>query len=155
MYHADSGKRPRPQTWQQQVLKAASYAACAQDHPLYRLQARETRISPYGLAFLDCLGGPKLVAVDSSNWTGRAGERIHFHVKDNLRVMHVRVMIQENETSETTLESGHACQSLLNPSIWTYTTKTEIRQTPGLCMYTLANDLAGNIGADTVVFDYE
>ena len=53
------------------------------------------------------------------------------------------------------LESGHAYPSRLNPSIWTYVTKTEIRQIPGLVMNVLTNDLAGNISADTVVFDYE
>jgi hypothetical protein len=69
--------------------------------------------------------------------------------------MQVRVMIRENKMSKTSLESGHACQSRLNPSIWTYITRTEILQTPGLCMNVLANDLAGNFGADIVVFDYE
>ena len=155
MVHADSGRRPRPQIWQGRILKAASYAACALDHPLYRLQAKETRIAAYGLAFLDCLGGPQLIAIDSSRWTGRVGERIHFHVKEYVRVMQVRVMIREDQTSKTTLESGHAYLSRLNPSIWTYITQTEIRQTPGLCIDVLANDLAWNIGADSVVFDYK
>lgn len=69
--------------------------------------------------------------------------------------MHVRIMIRENKTSRTTLELGHAYPSRLNPSIWTYITQTEIRQSPGLCMDVLANDLVGNYGADIVVFDYE
>jgi hypothetical protein len=155
MRNSDGDKRPPPKTWQQQILKAASYAACSLDHPLYRLKAKETRISPYGLAFLDCLGGPQLIAVDSSHWTGRIGERIHFHVRDNIQVMHVRVMIWENQMSKTILESGHACQSRLDPTVWTYITQTEIRQTPGLCMDVLANDLVGNLGVDTVLFNYE
>ncbi len=155
MYHSDSGKRPSPETWQQKVQRADSFAASALRHPLYRFQAKERGISAHSLAFLDCIGVPRLVAVDSSHWTGRSGELIHFHVKDNVRVMHVRIMIRENETSKAALESGQAYPSRLNPSIWTYITQTEIRQTPGLCMDVLANDLAGNFGADLVVFDYE
>jgi hypothetical protein len=155
MYHSDSGRRPPPDTWQQQVRRAASYAASALDHPLYRFQAKESGISAHSLAFLDCMGGPWLIAVDSSHWTGRIGESIHFHVKDNVRVMHVRIMIRENKMSRTTLESGHAYPSRLNPLIWTYITQTEIQQSPGLCMDVLANDLVGNYGADIVIFDYE
>lgn len=155
MYHSDSGRRPPPETWQQQILKAASYAACTLDHPLYRSLAKETRLSPYALAFLDCLEGPQLIAINSSGWSGKIGERIHFHLKNNVRVMHVRVMIRESKTSRTVFEAGHAYPSRLDPSIWTYITKTEIRQIPGLCMDVIANDLAGNIGADMVEFNYE
>ena len=155
MFNSDGDKLPRPETWQGQILKAASYAACALGHPLYRLLADKTGTSAYDLAFLDSLSGPQLIAVDSSRWTGEMGESIHFHLKENIRVMHVRVMIWESKTSKTVLESGHAYPSQLNPLIWTYVTKTKIRQTPGLCMDVLTNDLAGNFGADTVVFDYE
>jgi len=96
-----------------------------------------------------------VVSVDSHRWTGGIGEAIHFHVREYIRVMQVRVMIRENRWSKTSLESGHACPSRLNPSVWTYVTKTQIRQTPGLCMDILANDLAGNFGVDTVEFNYE
>jgi hypothetical protein len=155
MHNSDGSRRPLPKTWQQQILNAASYAACSLDHPLYRLQTKETGINAYGLAFLDCLGGPQLISVDSSHWTGRIGERIHFHVRDTVRVMQVRIMIWENTESKTMLEFGHACQSRLNPSIWTYITQTEIPQIPGLYIGVLTNDLAGNLGADNVIFDYE
>lgn len=155
MHNSDGGRLSLPETWQNRILKAASYAASAMDHPLYRLQAKETRTSAHSLAFLDCLSGPQLVSVDSSRWNGGVGELIHFHIRESVRVMQVRVMVRENSTSRNVLESGHAYPSRLNPSIWTYITKTEIRQTPGLCMDVLANDLAGNLGADIVVFDYE
>jgi hypothetical protein len=155
MYHSDSGRRPVPETWQQQVQRAASYAASALDHPLYRFHARESGISAHSLAFLDCIGAPRLAAVDSSHWTGGIGESIHFHVKNNVRVMRVRIMVRENKTSREALESGQAHPSRLNPSIWTYITQTEILQAPGLCMDVIASDLAGNIGTEIVVFDYE
>lgn len=155
MLKSDGDRFPAPGNWEQRVLKAASYAACALNHPLYRLQAQETRISAYGLAFLDCLGGPQLIAVDSSRWSGRIGERIHFHVRNNVRVMQVRILIRESKTSKRVFESGYAYASRLNASMWTYITQTEIRQTPGLCIGVLANDLAGNLGVDIVEFDYE
>jgi hypothetical protein len=155
MRNSDGGRPSLPDTWQNKILNAASYAASALDHPLYRFQSKETQISAYSLAFLDCLSGPQLVSVDSSRWKGGVGELIHFHLRESVRVMQVRVMVRENSTSRTLLESGHAYPSRLNPSIWTYITKKEIRQIPGLCMDVLANDLAGNLGADIVVFDYE
>jgi hypothetical protein len=155
MQNSDGDRLPLPETWQTRILKAASYAALALDHPLYRLRARESSVSAYSLAFLDCLDGPQLISVDSNRWTGGIGQRIHFHFKESIRVMQVRVMVREEKTSKTVLESGQAYPSLLNPFVWTYITKTEIRQTPGLCMDILANDLAGNFGVDQVVFDYE
>ncbi|MGE5373935.1 MAG: hypothetical protein ACM3XO_02680 [Bacteroidota bacterium] len=155
MQNTDNAKLPLPETWHNRILKAAGYAASGFDHPLYRLGAKEGRISAYSLAFLDCLDGPQLLSVDSSRWTGGIGQTIHFHLKETIRIMQVRVMVRAGKTSKTVLESGHAYPSRLNPMVWTYITKTDIRQTPGLCMDILANDLAGNFGADLVVFDYE
>lgn len=155
MRNSDGSSRPLPKTLQQEILNAASYAACSLDHPLYRLLTKQTKFNAYGLAFLDCLGGPNLISVDSRHWTGRAGETIHFQFRETIWVMQVRIMIWENTESKIMLESGYAFQSRLNPAIWTYMTKTEIPQTPGLNIGVLANDLAGNLGADNVIFDYE
>ena len=144
-----------PDTRQNRILKAASYAGAVLDHPIYQLQAKQTQRSAHSLAFLDCLDGPHLITVDSSRWTGRIGEIIHFRVTDTSRVMQVRVMLKKSKTSRTVFESGYAYISRLNPSIWTYVTKTEIRQGPGLCIGVIASDLAGNVGADILEFDHE
>ena len=92
--HYSDGDKPLFESWQSEILKAASYAACTLHHPLYQLQADKTEINAYCLAFLDSLGGPKVTGVDSKRWTGRIGEEIHFYVRDNIRVMQVRVMVR-------------------------------------------------------------
>ena len=136
------------------MLKAASYAALAHDHQVYRLESRETQVSSYSLAFLDFLGKPQLVGMDTSRWTGGIGQRIHIQVRDNVRILQVRVMIREHKMSDEVLEAGNACPSRLDPWIWTYSTKTQIQQSSGLCVDVITTDLAGNIGVDTMEFSY-
>jgi hypothetical protein len=153
MFNSDGDRFPPCRTWQQRILKAAGYAAFAQEHPVYRLKTAGTQVSAYSLAFVDSLGKPRLVDMDISRWTGGIGQRIHIQVMDNVEVLQVRVMIPEHRMSDTVLESGHAHPSRLDPRIWTYLTKTQIHQAPGFCVDVIAIDLPGNVGVDTVEFD--
>ena len=152
MFNSEGNRFPPGKTWQQKILKAASFADVSHEHPLYRLSTIGTRISPYSMAFLDCIGVPKLVNMDISHWTGEIGQWIHIQVLDKVRVLQVRVMIRENMMSDKVFESGHAYPSRLNPSIWTYVTKTKIHQVSGFCVDVLANDLPGNVSVETVEY---
>ena len=151
----DGDRLPAPRTWQEKMLKAASYAACAQEHPLYQLKAVDTESNPHSLAFIDYLGKPEIIGMYINHWTGGIGQRIHIQVRDNVRIMHVRVMIRQHPMSDMVLESDHACQSQVYPLIWTYLTKTKILQPPGFCVDVIATDLPGNTSAETLIFDQE
>jgi hypothetical protein len=155
MFGYDNDRFPPGKTWQQQMLKASGYAAQAQEHPLYRLASRGKQMNEYGLALLDFLGKPQLVGMDISRWTGGIGQTIRIQVRDNIRVLHVRVMIRRHKTSDKVLESGHACPSKLSPWVWNYITRTQIEQSSGFCIDVLTTDLPGNVGVDTMEFTSE
>ena len=152
MFNSNNKSLSSRQRWQQQTLKAATYAAFAQTQPVYLLKAMGTQTSAYSFAFVDFLGKPQLVGMDISQWTGGIGERIHILVKDNVMVLHVRVMIREDRLSDIVLESGHAYRSPSDGLVWTYLTKTRIHQKPGFCVDVLATDLPGNLSVETMEF---
>lgn len=153
MFHSDSGKFPAPKTWEQRIRRAASYAACAHEHPIYEIKATDAPVSAYSLAFLDALGKPQLLGMDIRHWNGDIGQHIFIRVTDTIHVLQVRVMIGEHVQSDTVLESGYAYPSQLDPSIWTYVTKTRIHQKPGFCVHIIADNFCGHIGVHTMQFN--
>jgi len=153
MFNSDGDRLPPPKTLQQRIRKAGSYAAWAQDHFLYQLKASDSPVSAHSLAFLDSLGKPQLLGMDIRRWTGGIGQMIQIRIMDNIQVLQVRVMIREHRMSDTILESGYAYPSRLDPTLWTYITKTQIQQRPGFCVDILANDLPGNLSVETMEFD--
>lgn len=79
--------------FQEEIRSAAIYADCSSDLELYRYTGELTSLSAYQVAMADYLGKPKILAVDSSQWTGEAGQPIHIKAKDNFCVLFVRLTI--------------------------------------------------------------
>jgi len=126
------------------IRLASTYANFAQNQTLYAHKAIGTSLSTYAVAMADYFGKPQVLSIDISSWTGEIGQRIHIRARDNVMVLSVRLMIRENNDSETTLEAGEAVQSKTDGLLWTYTTTRRVPQTPGTRLEVFAYDLPGN-----------
>ena len=131
---------------QEEIRGAATYAEFFSDLEIYKYTAELTSLSAYQVAMADYLGKPKILAIDSSQWTGEIGQPIHIRAKDNFCVLFVRLTIQENRKDGLILEDGEAVQSETDQLLWTYTTTTRVTKKRGLRLYAFAFDLPGNVG---------
>ena len=130
------------------IRQASTYAHFSQNQALYMNRAVGTRLSAYEWAVADYFGKPKVLQIDSSLWTGAAGQTIRIEARDNLMVLRVYVRVWEKALL---LEEGEALESDGEPFIWTYTTHTAIQPKPGIWLDVVAYDLPGNTGQKFLV----
>jgi len=131
---------------QEEIRGAATYAEFSSDLEIYKYTASLTSLSAYQVAVADYLGKPKILAIDSSQWTGEVGQPIHIRAKDNFSVLFVGLLIQENKKNGNIFEDGEAVRSETDDVLWTYTTTRRITKKRGLYLFAFAIDLPGNVG---------
>ncbi|MEE9490411.1 MAG: hypothetical protein V3V91_08245 [Thermoplasmata archaeon] len=124
--------------------EAVSYAKSMLRNPetreLYEAESEGKDLTPYNAAVADYLNAPKVVNVDTYDYTGAPGEEIRVKVLDDLIVTHVRVAIV---VDGKILEQGEAVQDDTVDLFWIYTT-TEANEHESYVIRVTATDLPGN-----------
>lgn len=138
----------RPQdTHSRAFREAATYAVFAQSETFYGYKVLGAPFNAYEVALADFLGTPQVLAIDISAWTGGSGQSILVKAKDNVMVVSLYIMIRD-DSSGAILEAGEALQSDEDGLSWTYITRNDVPQTPGISVYVFARDLPGNVGTN-------
>ena len=117
--------------------EATTYAKFAKNQPIYQEQAKLKRTSAYNIAVADWFGEPEVLEIDTTGWTGQAGQTIRIKAQDNVWVASVHVTI-----GNPVLEHGEAVRE--EGLWWSYTTTTSAPAgaLPGITA--VAKDLPGN-----------
>ena len=96
----------------QDFAQAAAWAKAAlQDkelRPFYEALGKQRDIPARAAAISDFLKRPALEALDLSEYTGQAGDRIYFMANDNVGVTDATITISDGD--QTVLESGQAVE---------------------------------------------
>ena len=125
---------------QEAFRNAIMYAKSAKDQSTYQEQAKLTGKSAYNLAVKDWFGMPEVLEIDTSEWTGKAGETIHVKAQDNIQVAGVNLKIDNG--NGTTFEQGMAVKG--ENLWWRYTTKTDVSLASAPRIVATARDLPGH-----------
>jgi hypothetical protein len=127
---------------QRRFKAAAAYAKqAAQTEPIYAALAKKTGQPAYNVALADAMHPPRVIEIDASGYSGKAGEVIRVQAEDDVQVTRVHVAIydaRERVIEEGDADSDHAGQW------WTYATQT--MEVSGNIKAT-AYDLAENKGS--------
>ncbi len=129
------------------LFLAVAYAKAAQTQPSYVRLAKKRNLTAYSVALADAMHPPRVITIDASQYTGRAGSMIRVQAEDDVQVARVRVTI--SDAANRVLEEGDAVSDQAG-RWWTYRPQTD-RQ--GVMIQATAFDLAGNTGSATVVID--
>lgn len=120
--------------------QATQYAVGAKDNPIYVALAKGADATAYNLAVADWFGQPKVLQIDPGNWTGQIGQTIRIQAKDDTYVASVHVTI--DDAHGNIFEQGEAVRS--EGLWWTYTTTSQVPQSPAPRVIAVAKDLPGN-----------
>jgi hypothetical protein len=97
----------------------------------------------YNLALSDAFKAPEVLSIDTSAYTGDAGQTITIEAADNFKVNTVKVVI--TGTPGTLIEQGEAVENEENAN-WTYITAQTNNNLAGTKITVTATDLPGNEG---------
>ncbi len=126
---------------------ATQYAKNVMEKPevkaMYEAGRPEGVRSAFNAAFRDFLRPPRVLAINTRDYTGKAGETLKVDAIDDFKVVKVKVEIRDG--SGALLEKGDATAGELIPS-WFYTAKKENPMLAGTTIEATAFDFAGNQG---------
>src|SRR5215208_12975 len=129
------------QVAQQSAFKEAiAYARDAKDQPIYINKSNGTAKTSYNVAVADWFGVPEVLEIDTTEWTGAAGQTIRIKAQDDTHVAGVLVNI--HGADDSLIEQGQAVKS--DGLWWAYTTTVTTTQTPEVRVTAVARDLPGN-----------
>ena len=131
---------------QEAFRKALVWARANKDKPIYKQRAKGTEQTPCNLAMRDWFRVPEVLDIDTSEWTGQAGETILVMATDDTKVTSVHLIFRN---SDTVVEEGDAVPSDVDGLLWIYTTQTAVPDVSPLFLAAVAKDIPGNIGAQT------
>lgn len=146
-----SNKTQKERTAKQQAnnsnfQRAVIYAKKALADPvakqMYKAKVGKGK-SAYNLALADFLHAPKILKVDLSGYSGKAGEVIRIEVIDDFAVKAVKLGIHRQDG--TLEEEGDALQTEDNLD-WTYIARITIISLVEIKIVVTATDYSGNLG---------
>jgi hypothetical protein len=136
---------PARQAHQGRFAQASAYAgrvlAQPEEKAVYEAAARGTGLSAQNLAIRDFMNPPTLEDIDSSAYTGNAGQTIRVKATDDFEI--VRLTITIRDESGTALEEGAAVASG-EPATWQYLTQRVITPSRIIVIEATAWDRPGN-----------
>jgi hypothetical protein len=94
-------------------------------YQLYQEVAKAKNTSAFALCVADYLRKPAIEQIDSSAFTGRAGDSIKIVTSDDFGVVDVNVRLIDADEG-TIFESGPAIEDQPNTGYWTYTASMAI-----------------------------
>lgn len=107
-------------------------------------RARRPRQNLYGRALEDCVNPPRVVSINSRNYTGIVGDQVSARAIDDFRV--TGVMVQIFAADGTLLEQGSGVLAL-NGMDWVYTATQPNGALTGSIIKAIATDVPGNEGS--------
>jgi hypothetical protein len=134
--------------------RAAAYANGQMDIPEAKAEYDERIdnkkfLSGYSVAVADYLKGPEITLVDTSGYTGQAGDLILVDATDNFKVTSVNVEIRS--AADALIEQGAAVQDPLNELSWNFTATQANAQLAGTKIIVKAKDKPNNITTKDMV----
>ena len=129
---------PAQKAHQARFREAVAYARAAQTQPIYITLAKKRNLTAYSVALADAMHPPRVLAIDASGYTGRAGGLIRVQAEDDVQVARVHVTLRNAD--DQVLEEGEAVSDRAG-RWWTYTTQVNDK---GATISVTAYDLPGN-----------
>ena len=126
--------------WAKEILKDPDL------YELYLSRARDGK-TPYTVALTDYLRPPKILLIDTANYTGAEGDEVIVSAVDDVKVMQVEVAI--TGPNGVQVENGVCTRSQFG-NFWTYVATTGVETTAGLTITARATDIPGNKGESQV-----
>ena len=135
-------------------LEAQAYAKGQMEDAVskaeYQARVNNKTNSAFAVALTDYLKAPKILSVNTENYTGAIGNSIVVRAMDNFKVVSVRVEIRD--TAGLLLEQGEAVNDAANNIFWRYTAQTSIGGVlNGTKIRVLVSDKPGNVTTKEVV----
>jgi hypothetical protein len=127
---------------QEAFRNAIAYAKSAKDEDVYLTKAQGTTLSAFNVAVADWFGKPEVLEIDTTHWTGAAGQIIRVKAQDDTQVVKVRVQIFDVGRNAPALEQGDAVQA--DGLWWEYTTTATVADLANAQVTAIAYDLPGN-----------
>ena len=109
-------------------------------YELYLAKARDGK-TPYQVALTDYLRPPKILMIDTANYTGAEGDEVTVSAVDDVSVMQVEVAI--TGANGVQVEKGVCTRSQFG-NFWTYVATATVENTAGLTITARATDIPGN-----------
>lgn len=140
----------KQQSVQDRFQGAAYYAKLQLADPdgqaYYRLAATEKARSAYNAAVADYLVKPEVQSIDTSAYTGQAGDTIEAFAKGYLKAEAVKVIIKDRKGN--LIEKGDAVMGNLH--IWKYTATVANPNLPGTTIQVIVFNRPGSKGTKEV-----
>ena len=125
---------------QQAFREATAYAKSSKKQAVYMEKVKGTPRTTYNLAISDWFGKPEVLEINTSGWTGEAGQTIRIKAQDNIHVASVTVTI--GDAGGQVFEQGEAARS--DGLWWVYTAMNPAALTPETRVTAVVKDLPGN-----------
>ena len=129
------------QETRERFREASTYAAAAQDEPIYAAKAAGTVKTARNVAMADWFHPPEVVEIDLAGWTGGVGETLRARARDDVQVQKVHFVIAAEDG--TLVEEGPAVSA--GGMWWEYVTRVDHPGGRGQVLVT-ASDLPGHAG---------
>jgi len=120
--------------WAKEILKDPDL------YELYLARARDGK-TPYTVALTDYLRPPKILMIDTANYTGAEGDEVIVSAVDDVMVMQVEVAI--TGANGVQVEKGVCTRSQFG-NLWTYVATAAVENTAGITITAWATDIPGN-----------
>jgi hypothetical protein len=128
-----------------EASKRAKYMLAAEGmKEQYQTRVDNMKFTAHMVAQSDLMKAPVVRDIDTSEYTGQAGEEIVARVADNSRIKKVVVTIVAS-TGEV-IESGEAVKGKIDTYNWIYKTTTVNTELKGSVVRAVASDLASDEG---------
>ena len=124
-------------SWAKDILKNPDL------YELYLAKARDGK-TPYTVALTDYLRPPKILLIDTANYSGAEGDEVIVSAVDDVKVMQVEVAI--TGANGVQVEKGVCTRSQFG-NFWTYVATAVVETTAGLTITAWATDIPGNKAA--------
>lgn len=121
-------------SWAKDILKNPDL------YELYLSKSRDGK-TPYTVALTDYLRPPKILLIDTANYTGAEGDEVIVSAVDDVKVMQVEVAI--TGANGVQVENGVCTRSQFG-NFWTYVATAGVETTAGLTITARATDIPGN-----------
>ena len=105
---------------QRRFRRAVAYAKAAQTNPIYVALAKKRKQPAYNVALADAMHPPRVIEIDTSGYSGQAGEVIRIQAEDDVQV--ARVCVAICDAGQGVMEEGQAVSDRAG-RWWTYRTQ--------------------------------